>query len=133
MNVDDALDGGADDVFDNLVSIYLGFVLLHLVGTVILVGDLEKARKSKKKKPMIASMSQDEEMNFSQFAQLPHDATTTPDPFVAPPTPPAPPPLARFRIKQLIVRSPTTNTANSKDPQTFLFMPTSGFKLPRKI
>ncbi|MED6159308.1 hypothetical protein PIB30_041158 [Stylosanthes scabra] len=94
---------------------------------------LEKARKRKKKKPMIASISQDEEMNFSQFATLPHDATATPNPFVAPSTPPAPPPPARFRMKQLIVRSPTANTANSKDLQAFLLMPTSGFKPPRKI
>ncbi|MED6206492.1 hypothetical protein PIB30_027290 [Stylosanthes scabra] len=100
-----------------------------MVGTVI----LEKARESKKKKPMITDMSQDEEIDFSQFAPLPHDATATPDPFVAPSTPPAPPPPARFRMKQLIVRSLTANTANSKDSQAFLFMPASGFKPPRKI
>ncbi|MED6135886.1 hypothetical protein PIB30_050935 [Stylosanthes scabra] len=92
---------------------------------------LEKVRKSKKKKPRMASSGQHEEMDFSQSAPTLPATASTPEPFVSPPAPPAPLLPSRFRAKQPIIKPPTTNSATLKDPQAFTFMPTLGFKPPR--
>ncbi|MED6150335.1 hypothetical protein PIB30_071307 [Stylosanthes scabra] len=46
---------------------------------------VEKARKSKKKKPKMTTMPQHEEMTFFQIASTPPNAAPSQEPSVAPP------------------------------------------------
>ncbi|MED6157605.1 hypothetical protein PIB30_024774 [Stylosanthes scabra] len=100
---------------------------------------VERAKKSKKKKPRMATSAQHEEMDYSQSAPTPPAAASTPEPVMPPSDSPVPPPPARFRAKQPIIRPPTENSAtsaNSDNPKElgpFTFMPTPGFKLPGDI
>ncbi|MED6137732.1 hypothetical protein PIB30_067717, partial [Stylosanthes scabra] len=99
---------------------------------------VERAKKSKKKKPRMATSAQQEEIDYSQSASTP-PAASTPEPVMPPSDSPVPPPPARFRAKQPIIRPPTENSAtsansdNPKEPGSFTFMPTPGFKLPGNI
>ncbi|MED6113318.1 hypothetical protein PIB30_069665 [Stylosanthes scabra] len=97
---------------------------------------IEKARKSKKKKPRIvppSNIGQAEEMDYFQSAPTPKEhAAPAPAPGPSHSLPAHPLP-ARFRIKQPIVRPPTTPSANPKESQHFTFMPTPGFRPPRQI
>ncbi|MED6138492.1 hypothetical protein PIB30_052903 [Stylosanthes scabra] len=93
---------------------------------------VEKARKSKKKKPKMTIMQQHEEMTLSQIAPTPPNAAPSQEPTA---TPSLHPPPTTFRMKQSVVRAPnsTPTAANREDAQGFTFMPTPGFNPPKNI
>ncbi|MED6128705.1 hypothetical protein PIB30_100596, partial [Stylosanthes scabra] len=94
---------------------------------------------------------QAEEVDFSQSAPTPAPTRGEPAPALAPgssSSPPANLSPAKFRMKQPIIRPPSTTIANPKEliiglptaastnlkePQAFTFMPTPGFKPPRNM
>ncbi|MED6193226.1 hypothetical protein PIB30_017192 [Stylosanthes scabra] len=91
---------------------------------------LEKASKSKKKKPRMAPAS---DIGHTEEVDLSQSASTPEEPHAPSSTPPANPHPARFRMKQPIIRPPSTATLNPKEPQAFTFMPTPGFRPPQNI
>ncbi|MED6107108.1 hypothetical protein PIB30_011125 [Stylosanthes scabra] len=97
---------------------------------------IEKVRKNKKKKPRVTPSSdigQVDEVDYSQSAPTP-EKHAAPDPMPGPShSPPAHPLPAKFRMKQPIVRPPSTASANPKELHQFTFMPTPGFRPPRHI
>ncbi|MED6131960.1 hypothetical protein PIB30_014861 [Stylosanthes scabra] len=99
---------------------------------------VEKARKSKKNPKLAPSgnLGQAEEAEYSQSAPTAEELQAPAPAPGSSGTPPPNPLPARFRPKQPIVRPPTTPSVNvnPQEPQAkFTFMPTPGFRPPRKI